>query len=478
METLDNLLQDNSAFPKKDRAYINKVHEFAKNAHAGQTRYSGEPYINHAVRAAETLISLGADTQTIAAAILHDSIEDCDVSLETIQDKFGKEVASLVVGVSKLGVIKYQGHAQYADNMRHLFFAVATDVRVILIKLSDRLDNIRTLEYVPKHKQRRIALETLEIYAPIAHRLGMGLLKAELEDRAFFFAYPEEYKRVEKLLIERGDERKRHIEKIYKSLAKGLVKRNVHDVSVSYRIKNMYSIERKLLQKNMDVAKVYDIYALRVIAKSADDCYRLLGIIHNMWKPLPGRFKDYIANPKINGYQSLHTTVFIGDGGIAEIQIRTQEMHEEAEYGIASHLLYKESGVTKKNKMRAAQLEWLSKVKELHHEGQDTPDEFLNNLKLDFFEERVFAFTPRGDVISLPKGGTALDFAYAIHSEIGNHTSGVRVNGKLVALGTPLKNQDIVEIATKDGNHPTRKWLDYVMTSIARKYIKNYLKEH
>lgn len=458
--------------PEKD--IIERAYRFARKAHEGQKRYSGEPHINHAVRTAENLAELGVDTETIAAGLLHDTIEDCGVMRDDIAREFNDNIADLVVGVSKLGGLKYQGREQYAENMRHFFLAIAKDLRVVLIKLADRLDNIRTLQYVPEHKQERIALETLEVYVPLANRLGIGRLKTELEDRAFAFAYPEESARVRNLIKERGKERERYIEKVYKSLAKQLAKAGLADAHVSYRIKDTHSIFKKLLKKDMDVAKIYDMYALRVLVPTVEDCYRALGIIHNTWKPLPQRFKDYIANPKVNGYRSLHTTVFTGDGGVAEIQIRTPEIHQDAEYGIAAHLIYKERGVTRSIKKIGEQLSWLSEIQNLHKESPASED-FLSKIKLHLFEERVFVFTPKGDVIELPKGATALDFAYAIHSEIGEHTSGAKVNGKLVSLDYELENGNIVEVVTKSSQRPTRKWLDYAKTNFAKRYIRGYL---
>jgi GTP pyrophosphokinase len=460
-----------------DHSLLEKAYLFAKKAHEGQKRYSGEEYINHVVRSVENLAKFGVDVETLVAGFLHDTIEDCGVTKEEIAKEFSENIAFLVTGVSKLGNIKYQGHKRYADNIRHLFIATAHDIRVILIKLADRLDNMRTLEYVPRDKQKRIALETLDIYAPIANRLGMGVVQHELQDLAFKFSQPKEYERVQVLIKERGKERERYIKKVYQSLAKELVKQGMHDVKVSYRIKDSFGIYKKLLKTEMDIGKIYDVYALRIIVPKIEDCYRALGITHNMWKPLPGRFKDYIANPKINGYQSLHTTVFTGDGGIAEIQIRTPEMHAEAEYGISSHLIYKEVGVTKKTGKILERLDWLTRIRDLHKEHKtEKPEDFLTNLKIDFFDKRIFVFTPKGDVLELPEGSTALDFAYAVHSEIGNHASGVRVNGKFVSLNTPLSNRDIVHVETREGSRPTRKWLEYVKTNFARKYIRAYLK--
>lgn len=468
---MDNVLEQLGDISKKDTALITKAYHFAKEAHKGQLRYSGEPYFNHAVRTALNLVEFKVDTTTIVAGLLHDVFEDCDVPLEKLEKEFGKVIPSLVWGTSKLGSIHYHGREQYAENMRHLFIAVAHDIRVLLIKLADRLDNIRTLEYVPQEKQQRIALETLEIYASVANRLGMGKVRAELQERSFPYAYPEEYKKVSTLITEKAKEREKYIKKVYKSLSKKLVKEKIENVIVDYRIKDTYSIYKKLLKSDMDVAKIYDLYALRVIVPRVEDCYRVLGFIHNLWKPLPTRIKDYIANPKINGYQSLHTTVFTGDGGIAEIQVRTQQMHIDAEYGIAAHMSYKGERI---GKTPTERLDWLSRIQELHKETGEN-EEFLSNLKLDFFEKRIFVFTPKGDVIELPENATALDFAYAIHSQVGNQTQGTKVNGKFVSLDTPLKNSDIVEIQTNKNSRPTHKWYDYVKTGFARRYIKNYL---
>lgn len=475
MENKEALENITSLFTSpEDKELILRAYLFAEKAHAGHKRYSGEPYTVHLLGTANNLASFGADAETIAAGILHDVIEDCGVTKETLEKEFGQNVAQMVSGVSKLGDIKYTGHERYAENMRHLFLAVAHDVRVILIKLADRLHNVKTLQYVPKEKQKRIALETLEIYGPVAHRLGMGKLRAELQDYAFPYAYPEAYKETEALLAKEGKERERYIEKVYKSLGKELAKAELHEAKISYRIKDHYSIYHKLLKKDMVVAKIYDIYAVRILVPTLEDCYRVLGIIHGMWRPLPGRIKDYIANPKTNGYQSIHTTVFTGDGGIAEIQIRTREMHLEAEYGVAAHLMYKEKKEVK-GKSFEERISWLSRIKELHEEHGASATLFLKNLKLDFFDERIFVFTPAGDVVEMPEGATVLDFAFHIHSDLGLHATGGRVNGKFVALNTPLKSGDIIEIEKKKNSKPTRRWLSYVTTTTAAKHIRAHL---
>ncbi len=458
---------------KKEEALIEKAYTFAATAHRGQKRFSGEPYVNHTARVAETLAKLGMDVETVVAGLLHDTIEDCKIIKERLALEFGEKIAALVSGVSKLGSLHYHGRGRYAENLRRLFVATALDVRVILIKLADRLDNVETLAFVPKEKQQRIAVETLEIYAPIARRLGMGRLKTELEDTAFSFAYPDEFAKVRSLIKEHGSTRKHYLEKVYRMLGKELAKNGLTNIQMDYRIKGTYSTYRKLLKHGMDIEKLHDLYALRVIVPRVEDCYRVLGLIHNLWKPLPGKFKDYIATPKTNRYRSLHTTVFTGDGGIAEIQVRTADMHEEAEYGIAAHLLYKE-GPLENLRKRDERLEWLTRIKAMHA-STGKPEEFLNNVKIDFFTERIFVFTPKGDAIELPENATALDFAYAIHSDIGDHAQGAHVNGKYVALNTKLASGDIVNVEVKKSSHPTQKWVEFTKTSLARRHIRSYL---
>ena len=472
-EIISSLKNPNDA----DKKLITHAYEFAKKAHEGQKRYSGEPYFEtHVVPVAIIIGGLGMDGKTVAAGLLHDVLEDAHSSEETIGKEFGEEILFLVKGVTKLGKLKYRGIERHVESLRKFFVAMAQDMRVLIIKLADRLHNIRTLEHVPKEKRRRIALETLEIHARLADRLGMGKLRSELEDRAFYYAYPEKYENVKALLKERVKINEKDVEKIHRDLQKELAAENMRGVKTEHRVKHIYSLYKKLEKKGADINKVYDIVALRVVVKNVEDCYRALGIIHRIWRPLPGRIKDYIALPKPNGYQSLHTTIFTGDGGIVEIQIRTEEMHRDAEYGVASHIFYKEKkgeagnggghGIGWVNDL----LEW---QKNVSHSG-----EFLDHLKMDFFKYRVFVFTPEGDVIDLPDESSPVDFAYAIHSDIGDHIAGARVNGKLVPLDTRLKNGDIVEIETKKSAAPKSKWLDYAKTSVARRHIKNYLEKN
>lgn len=475
VEILLELLNDSSS---RDVAIIKEAYDFAYQAHDGQKRFSGEPYFNHVFATGYNLASLGMDCQTIAAGLLHDTVEDGHVEQEVIKKEFGKEIAFLVEGVTKLGKLKYRGAERHVESLRKLFVATAEDPRVIIIKLADRLHNAQTLDGHPRpDKRKRIALETLEIYAPLANRLGIGQLKGALEDAAFPHIFPKEYKRVKQLQRKRSVDHLKYLEKFHRSLKIELAKQGIKDAKTNYRVKHMYSLFQKLIRKDWEIEKIYDITALRVIVPTVADCYRVLGIIHGQWRPLPGRIKDYIALPKPNGYQSIHTTVFTGDGGIVEIQIRTDQMHEEAMYGIASHLGYKEGifeRLMRKTRTVKRKLEWITQLTEWQQHMAETGD-YIQEAKMDFFSDRVFVFTPLGDVIDLPIDSTPLDFAYAVHSDIGNHTAHAKVNGKMASIKTPLHNGDIVEIQTKDSAHPTGKWSEYVKTTLAKRHIKNYL---
>lgn len=471
LEDTLSLLKD----PKEDNIdLIKRAYIFAEKAHRGQKRFSGEPYIIHPLYVAKNLAEFKADPITIAAGLLHDTIEDTNATEEDIKKEFGENVAFLVLGVSKLGELKYRGMKKHAESLRRIFLAMAEDIRVIIIKLADRLHNVRTLDHVPKQKRKRIALETLEIYAPLANRLGMGKLKGLLEDASFPYVYPEEYRKVVKLRKSKGKESIKHLEKVYRLLETKIAEAGIKGVYIEYRIKYLYSLYRKLLRYHMDIDKIFDISALRVIVPNISDCYQVLGIIHSIWRPVPGRLKDYIANPKPNGYQSIHTSIFIGDRHIAEIQIRSKEMHHEAEYGVASHIIYDESGKPKAGGKMAKKISWINELidwqKEVSHSGH-----FIKALKNDFIQNRIFVFTPKGDVIELPTDATPIDFAYAIHSDIGDHASGARVNNKYVALNHKLKNNDLVEIEKKKNNRPTRRWLNFAKTQTAKRHIKSYL---
>ncbi|MHB8651957.1 MAG: RelA/SpoT family protein [Minisyncoccota bacterium] len=460
---------------EKETALIEKAYHFSQEAHEGQKRFSGDPYFVHAFETGKNLAIFGMDTQTITAGLLHDVLEDAGISEEIIEKEFGKNILFLIKGVTKLGKLKYRGLERHVESLRKLFIATAEDPRVILIKLADRLHNVKTLAgHKDPQKQRRIALETIEIFAPLANRLGMGKLRGELEDYSFPYAYPTEYQTVRSLLKERGRITEKYVGHVHKLLQKELVRQGFSHFKLDHRLKYSYSLYRKLLRNDMDIEKIYDLVALRVIVPTVADCYRVLGVVHTLWRPLPGRVKDYIATPKPNGYQSLHTTIFTGDGGIAEIQIRTEAMHQEAEYGIASHLAYKEGifELIKRKRLKTKKLSWIDDMIELQKHLSKN-GEYLENLKMDFFRDRVFVFTPKGDVIDLPEDSTPVDFAYAIHSAIGDHVAGAKVDGKLVSLDTKLKNGNIVEIVTRKGAHPSVKWSEHAKTTLAHRHIRS-----
>lgn len=477
--TIEDLLLLKTDLSDSEKALISEAFSYSEEAHAHQIRNSGDPYFSHAFSVAKILTEMNADAVTISAGLLHDLLEDTQVSYEAMQEKFGEEITTLVEGVTKLGHLKYKGTERHAESLRKFFIASAHDIRVVVIKLADRLHNISTLEYVPKEKQRRIAIETLEIYARLADRLGMGKMKAQLEDLAFPFAYPEEYEKTKKLLDDYTNLGEQHLIKAAENLREELSILEAKVTSFNYRVKHLYSLWDKLKHHDYDIKKIYDIFALRIIVPTITDCYQALGIIHGLYKPVPGKFKDYIALPKPNGYQSLHTTVFDGQGGVIEIQIRTKAMHEEAEYGIYSHVGYKEQGrnTPRPNLNPNRKLSWTQELLEAQR-TMEKPEDFLTHLKLDFFEARVFVYTPKGDVIELPKGACVIDFAYAIHSDIGNHIFGAHINGKMVALDTIVQQGDVIEIICADKNKPNRKWLDYCKTTLAKQHIRKYLREH
>lgn len=462
---------------KADKDVIIRACIFSEKAHTGQLRKSGEPYYNHLFQTGINLAELGMDGDTIAAGIMHDVLEDTSVGEEEMRKEFGDHIVKLVNGVTKLGKVRYSGTERHVESLRKFFIAMADDIRVVVIKLCDRLHNIQTLQYVAPEKQRRIALETLEIHARLADRLGMGRLKAELEDAAFPYVYPEDYKKTVEMFKDLRPIEDKQLEKVVSKLEDELSVFDVKIERIDSRVKHLYSLWQKLKKYKMDISKVYDVVALRIIVPTVADCYQALGVIHGLYRPLPGRFKDYIAVPKPNGYRSLHTTIFSGDGGVLEIQIRTKEMHNEAEHGIASHLGYKEHG----ENLTASELEkkvgWTKELLEWQ-KGVSQHKEFLTNLKNDFFEKRVFVFTPKGDVIDLPEGSTPIDFAYAVHSDIGDHVSGAKINGKLIPLETILKSNDIIEIDIKKEAYPKRKWLDMCKTTIAKRRIRQYIREH
>lgn len=453
---------------------ITRAYEFSKSRHEKQTRNSGEPYFHHAVAVAKNCIDLGMDVETIVGALLHDVLEDTETTEEEIQERFGESILFLVKGVTKLGKLKYQGRERHVESLRKFFIAMAEDIRVLIIKLADRLHNVQTLAHVRSEKQKRIALETIEVHAALAGRLGIEKLKGLLEDYAFPFAYPEEYKKTMEMMAELVPQAKPAIEHAHTEIQKVIRDFNIKNATVNSRIKHNYSTYQKLIKYRWNTDLVYDIVALRVLTESVADCYQVLGLVHMLWKPIPKRIKDFIALPKPNGYQSLHTTV-ITEYGVIEIQIRTFQMHHEAEMGVASHFVYKETSVGK-GAVPNEKLQWLSEFKELHG-SISNPGKFLEQLHMDFFKNRIFVFSPKGDVIDLPEGATAIDFAYAIHSEIGHKTSAARANGKIIALSDVLHNGDIVEIITSKNAKPSAKWLDYAKTNMARRKIRSYISE-
>ncbi len=474
INTLLKEIKKNNLSVKTD--LIERAYRFAAKAHKGQMRESGEDYINHSLNTAHTLIEMKLDAPSIAAALLHDVIDDTPITLEDIKREFGNEIALLVSGVSKLGKIKYQGIERHVENLRKMFLAMAKDIRIVIIKLADRLHNMKTLDALPSRKQKRIALETLEIYAPIAHRLGIGRLKGELEDLAFPYAYPSQYEWLKNKIEDRFQERERYLKKIKPIIEKTLKKEGVKYLDIHARAKRYYSLFKKLERYNMDFSKIYDLMASRIIVPTIEDCYAALGVIHKKWKPLPGRIKDYIAVPKANGYQSLHTTVFCVDGKITEFQIRTPEIHWESEYGIAAHWMHAQSASAKSYEVKKTQLEWIEELKQWQ-EDITKPKEFLQSLKIDFFKYRIFVLTPKGDVVNLPEGATPVDFAYQIHTELGHRCGGAKVDDKIVPLNHPLSNGQIVEITAKKETKPSRDWLKFVKTNYAKSKIKAWLRE-
>ena len=452
---------------------LKKSYIFAKERHEGQYRKSGEPYIIHPVNVAMILADLNVDISSLIAAILHDVVEDTETNLSEIEDHFSKVIADLVDGLTKIGKIKFRSNQErMAENFRKMILAMAKDLRVILVKLADRLHNMRTLSSLPEEKRRRIAHETLDIYAPLASRLGIYGIKSELEDLCLKETKNEVYKEISRKISAKKKQRESYIEEVIQILETELKKYGFKNIKVFGRPKHFFSIYKKMMDRRLAFEDIHDLFAFRIIVDSVKDCYEALGVIHAMWKPMPGRFKDYIAMPKANLYQSLHTTVIRPNGSPAEIQIRTHDMHSICEFGIAAHWSYKEQSVPSAD---LKTFSWLRQMMETHHDVKD-PNEFLDAVKVDLFEEEIFVFTPKGDVIQLASGSTPLDFAFAVHSDVGLSTVGAKVNGRITPLRSTIHSGDIVEILTSSSQKPSKDWLNFVTTSKARNKIRSFLR--
>ncbi len=493
-QKLVEIFNEISGFTQKQKDIIRDAYYFTERAHEGQLRKSGEPYFFHLVETAKNLAALGMGPKVIAAGLLHDSIEDGVATEEEILYEFGEEILFLIDGVTKLGRVRYHGMRRHNESLRKLFVATSRDIRVLIIKFADRLHNMETLEHVREDKRHRIASETLEIYAPLAYRLGITTLSKQLEDLSFPYVYPEDYKKVRDILRERSKQTLSKLEHVERSISKKMALGGMRNFRTSHRIKGLYSLYKKLQRKNWDIDSIYDVAALRIIVPTITDCYQCLGIVHEHYKPMPGRIKDYIALPKPNGYQSIHTTIFTGDGGLLEIQIRTEDMHRDSELGAASHLGYKSgaSGHTDDGTwvqklfgkghysppdstevIEKVTPTWIAALAE--HSDNPESDKFETELKEDFFKHQIFVFTPKGETIALPEDSTPIDFAFQVHTGIGLTMSGAKINGKMSAIDSRLKNLDIVEIVTSKRGRPTAKWLDIAITNEARRKIKGFL---
>ncbi|HJQ21215.1 MAG TPA: bifunctional (p)ppGpp synthetase/guanosine-3',5'-bis(diphosphate) 3'-pyrophosphohydrolase [Gemmatimonadaceae bacterium] len=458
-----------------DHDLLARAYRFSDEAHRGQTRLSGEPFVTHCVEVARILAELQLDSVTVACGLIHDVVEDTSVTVTDVEREFGKEIASIVDGLTKIAKLPSGGtkEERQVESYRKLLLSIAKDARVIIVKLADRLHNMRTLDPLPDEKRRRIAIETRDLYAPLAHRFGMAKMRWELEDLSFKHLEPEEYKSLAKKVAQKRGEREQLIAQFRDPLDKALRDAGIKEFEVTGRPKHLWSIYKKMLQRQKPYEEIYDLLAIRVLVNTVPDCYHALGIVHDRWTPVQERIKDYIAQPKSNGYQSLHTTVFGPGGQLYEVQIRTREMHRTADFGIAAHWLYKENAKNADELDR--HLTWFRQILELQLDAK-TPDEFLEFLKLDLYADEIFVFTPTGDVIQLPKGATPIDFAFAVHTEIGLHCSGAKINGRIAPLSRPLRNSETVEIITSATAKPTRDWLAHVRTGRARHKIRQVLK--
>ena len=471
----DLMAQIRKYYRKEDIDMVRLAYDFAEKAHAGQTRKSGEPYIIHPVATAMILAHMRIDPNIIVAALLHDVPEDTSVTLQEIEKNFGSDIASIIKGITKLGKLKYRGVERYIENLRKMFVAMAEDIRVMIIKFADRMHNLATIDALPPKKRYRIALESLEIYAPIANRLGIGEFKSLLEDLSFPHVFPKEFEKTNALRNTLISQREAYLDNVMDVIKNELINSGIKVLDIHGREKALYSLYQKILRKggwdNTD--KIHDVVAIRIIVEDLADCYAALGIIHKLWHPLKGGIKDYISQPKQNGYKSLHTTVFCIDGQIVEFQIRDKTMHNEAEYGIAAHWHYDERG----SRLPAKDIFWAKQLADIQKNVLEKLSD-IDELKIDFFKNRIFVFTPQGDVIDLPEDATPIDFAYNIHTDIGNHCNGAKVNDQLVSLDTPLKSGDVLEIFTdKNRKGPSPDWLKHVKTHLAKSHIKERLKE-
>jgi len=470
---------------------IRSAYEFSLMAHNGQKRKSGEDYIQHALHTALHIAKMGMGSKTIAAGLLHDVPEDTAYTLDEVEKKFGSEVAFMVNGVTKLGKIKLRGTKEeyYLENLRKMFLAMASDIRVVIIKLADRLHNMETLSALPEDKQKRIALETMEVFTPIANRLGIGEVKGALEDLSFKHLDRENYDKIQKIQTEEYAHRKQHLDRAVFELRKELTDAGIKVIDIFGRSKHLFRLFQKLKKHDMDINKIYDLIGVRIILPNISDCYAALGIVHKKFRPLVGRIKDYISLPKPNGYQSIHTTVFGPEGKIMEVQLRTRQMDDEAEFGIAAHWIYSDKnqqglhhlifGSKEKDKLKVPEKElaWVKQLQDWQNEIGKNDAEFIESLKIDFFKNHIFAFTPQGDVIDLPEDSTPIDFAYKLHSSIGNRATGAKADGKMVTLDYKIKNGQVIEVLTvKENKKPSQDWLLFVRTSLAKSHIKKSLR--
>ena len=490
IENLISAIKEKRNLPQEEELLLKKAYAFAQKSHTGQKRGTGEDYFIHPYETAMKLAEWNLDTQTIASGLLHDTVEDTAASSDDIKNNFGEEVAFIVEGVTKLGKLKYRGASDenkkeklMAENLRKMILAISQDLRVVFVKLADRLHNMKTLDGVSPLKRKRIALETSDIYAPLAYRLGMQSVSGEMEDLAFPYLHPVEYRWIVSNIKEQYDQRVKYLEQVKPIMEEALKKNNIVPIKIDYRAKRISSLYKKLVKADMNLEQIYDLVAFRIIVRSVEECYASLGIVHQLWPPLPGRIKDYIALPKPNGYKSLHTTVFCLDKRITEFQIRTLEMHNEAENGIAAHWAYTQAKTTRdylENKAIFAdksEIKWVQQLKSWQQEFTNS-QEFLQSLKVDFFQDRVFAITPEGEVIDLPSGSTPVDFAYNIHTKIGDQCIGAKINGKIVSLNRQIQSGDLVEILTQKSKKPSESWLEFVKTGIAKRRIRASLKKN